>query len=90
MLVEIRDGADTLIELLQAVALVWRVDGILAQAEANQQRLNAQNALKTADDWNRAARIEWQWLLAEGINDSLLRSLVCRHIGWRNIRRTAV
>ena len=46
------DSIHTLIELLQAVALVWRVNSILSQAEAYEQGFNAQNTLKTADNRN--------------------------------------
>ena len=46
------DSIHTLIELLQAVALVWRVDSILSQAVAYELGFNAQNTLKTADNRN--------------------------------------
>ena len=58
ILVEQRNSLDTLIELVKAEALVGRVDSILCQAEADKQRLDAQNLLKTADNRNRATRVE--------------------------------
>ena len=81
ILVEVWDGLQALIELVEAIALVRRVDGILREAEAQLDRLDAEDVLVARDDWNRATRVEWKWCNAECSLHGLLRCLVCREVG---------
>ena len=66
------------------------MDGVLGQPEAQQQRLDTQNLLESADDGNRPARIERQGLAAESIGDGALGSLVSGHVGRGHIGHAAV
>ena len=51
--IEQRNRSHTLLKLIEAIALIWRVNSILRQAEANKYRLNSQNALKTTNNRDR-------------------------------------
>ena len=66
------------------------MDGVLRQAESDQEGLDSQDIFESADDRNRAARIERQWFLAERVGDGLFRRFVSRHIGRSHVGHTAV
>ena len=49
------------------------MDGVLRQAESDQEGLDSQDIFESADDRNRSARIERQGFLAERVGDGLFR-----------------
>ena len=49
------DGLHTGEELLQQIALVWRMDRITFKTEAHQERIDLKDALKVSKDRNRTA-----------------------------------
>ncbi len=50
MLIEGDDGLDAFVEVVEAVVLVGRVDGVFAKAEAHQDGLDAQHFLESGDN----------------------------------------
>ena len=56
VLVESYYRLDAFVEVVEAVVLVGRVYGVLAEAEAHEYRLDAEHFLEPRDDRNRAAR----------------------------------
>ena len=58
VLVEGCDGLNSAIEVLQAEALVRRVDSIAREAKAEQDRLHTECLLEVAHNGNTTARVE--------------------------------
>ena len=50
MLIELDDRLDAFVEVVEAVILVGGVDGVLAEAEAHEDGLDAQHSLEFRDD----------------------------------------
>ena len=55
VLVESNNRLDALVEVVEAVVLVGRVDGVFAETEAHEDGLDAQHPLKLRDDRDAAA-----------------------------------
>src|SRR5277367_3818421 len=59
-----RPGADALVEALQVVLLVWRMDVVVVETEADQQRVETERLLEVGDDRDRGAGADQNRLLA--------------------------
>ena len=55
MLIEGDDGLDALVEVVEAVVLVGRVDGVFAKAEAHEDGFDAQHFLEPCDNRDGSA-----------------------------------
>src|SRR5689334_6210907 len=52
---------DALVEALEIVFLVGRVDGVVVERKADHQAVHPEHLLEIADDRDRAARAEQHW-----------------------------
>src|SRR6185503_20126659 len=59
-----RPGADALVEALEVVLLVRRMDVVVVETEADQQTVEAEGLLEIRDDRDRGAGADQQRLLA--------------------------
>ena len=67
MLIEGDDGLDTLVEVVETVVLIGRVDGVFAEAKAHEDGFDAQHFLESCDDRDGAARAHRNGQLAVGV-----------------------
>src|ERR1700761_1106980 len=83
-----RPGADALVEALEVVLLVRRMDVVVVEAEADQQRVQSQRLLEVGDDRDRGAGAEQYRLLAPLLRQRLLGRAKRLHVpGQRDRRR---
>ena len=88
ILIEQGDGLHAGEELAEEVALVRGVDGISLQAEAHQERVNAQDALEVRQDGDGAAAagvynfgpVSIFWIIA------CLIAFILPVVGWKYLR----
>ena len=78
MLIEGDDGLDAFVEVVEAVVLVGRVDGVFAEAKAHQVGLDALHFLESGNNRNRAARALRDGLLAVSVHIGSFGGLVSR------------
>ena len=90
MLIEGDDGLDALVEVVEAVVLVGRVDGVFAKAKAHQDGLDAQHFLESGNNWNGAARAHRDGLLAVGVHIGSFGGLVSRQVNRTAVGLSAV
>ena len=88
--VELGDGDDAFLPDLEIHGLVGRMDGVLLQAKAHEDRFAAEDLLKGSNDGNGTAATGCQRTLAKGYLKAFLRRFVCRNIYRADITLTAV
>src|SRR6476620_4711188 len=75
-----RPGADALVEALQVVLLVRRMDVVVVEAEADQEAVEAERALEIRDDRDRGAGADQQRLVAPFLGKRALGSRQWLHV----------
>src|SRR5882757_5479566 len=75
-----RPGADALVEALEVVLLVRRMDVVVVEAEANQQAVEAERLLEIRDDRDRGAGADQKRLLAPFLGQRALGSRQRLHV----------
>ena len=80
MLIESDNRLDALVEVVEAVVLVGRVDGVFAEAEAHQDGFDAEHFLEPRDNRDGAARAHWDGQFAVGVHIGGFGGLVSRQV----------
>src|SRR4051795_6084600 len=75
-----RPGADALVEALEVVLLVRRMDVVVVEAEANRQAVEAERLLEIRDDRDRGAGADQKRLLAPFLGQRALGSRQRLHV----------
>src|ERR1700758_661973 len=82
-----RPGADALVEALQVVLLVRRMDVVVFEPEADQERLEPQRLLEIGDDRDRGAGADQKRLLAPFLRQRLFGGGERLHVPVERDRR---
>ena len=78
------------VEIIQPVGCVRRVDRVDSEAETYEQRLDAENALESADDRDTAARVERYRFLAERVFQRFRCRRISRLVSLEYVRLAPV
>src|SRR6516165_5150573 len=84
-----RPGADALVKALQIVLLVRRMDVVVVEPEADQQRVDPEALLEVGDDRDRCAGADQERLLAPLIRQRALCGSERLHVPVERNRRRA-
>src|SRR4051812_39393298 len=84
-----RPGADALVEALEVILLVRRMDVVVVETEADQQAVEAERALEIRDDRDRGAGADQQRLLAPFLGQRAFGSRQRLHVPVERNRRPA-
>ena len=90
MLIECDDGLNAFVEVVEAVVLVGRVDGVFAKAKAHQDGLNAQHFLESCNNRDGAARTHRDGQLAVGVHVGGFSSFVSWQVDGAAVGLTAM
>ena len=90
MLIERDNRLDAFVEVVEAVVLVGRVDGIFAKTEAHEDGLDAQHFLESGDDRNGAARTHRDGQFAVSVHVSSFGGFVGRQVNRAAVCLTAM
>ena len=90
MLIESDDGLDAFVEVVEAVVLVGRVDGVFAKAKAHQDGLDTQHFFESCDNRDGAARTHRDGQLAVGVHIGGFGGFVGRQVDGAAVGLTAM
>src|SRR5580700_2670419 len=83
-----RESADAVVIIADVVLLVWRMQAVVGQAEAHQDRWDTEVGGEVSDDRDRTAGTREHRRLAKDVAESLRGHADCRMIGIHHESRT--
>src|ERR1039458_932155 len=75
-----RECTNAVVVIADVVLLVWRMQAVVREAEAHQDRRNSEVRREVSDNWYRTAGTREDRRLAEDVADRLRRHADCRMI----------